>query len=738
MRKKVTLLYALSLVSLHAFAQESYGFQYIYYCNQWQYDQMGFFAAGPNMVFGGSSNSQNVIMATDTNGTFLGGWTISDPGYLNLARIRKQTVNTTVLSGMYNNFPQSAYIATMNHVTGAAGTGYTYNHSSLPFPNGNGIAYDGIALANGDMAMTGAMNENTNNGLGVTNLGIGACGGATQNGYGYLIGNFGSTWYMRGNDVFLIRTGADGDTNNYTKGNLNHTGFVKKYSLAYCGPGYAPAQPTSPARATGNFCYQFNSAWIGDSTRHDEGRVVIEVGTDLFIVGRTQDYNSSYQFWPLNQYDYEAFVLKLNAAGAVQWCRTFFLGSQTTCQEFGMGIAAVTSDGSNDVILTINSQQSYNIELARLTNGTGSIVWANSYKLQYDTGVDTTTRYSRPWGIKESLLNPHHFVVGGIVSNGYLGSYDMVLLEIDRNGAMINTTCYGTANMDGTDSQNLNAAEVDQVNSKGTYALSGVTAYSGGSNVGAYVIKVNNLYNNAGCTSSKYTPLVTVYPRSGANQLHSRIPVVYETRGGATVNTLSLTSTSITGGVTSSEICVLPVELLSFTAQPVGKTVLTKWSTASETNNNYFTVERSKDAQHFEEVGRVNGAGNSSITLNYEFTDEKPLSGISYYRLKQTDFNGKFTYSEIATVDFAGTNEMNVFYNHETNNCTLAFNFQNAGNYKLKIINSLGQEVLNDELIGVNSGPFEKNYSLSGLAKNMYIVYLISQEHTYVKKINAY
>ena len=96
----------------------------------------------------------------------------------------------------------------------------------------------------------------------------------------------------------------------------------------------------------------------------------------------------------------------------------------------------------------------------------------------------------------------------------------------------------------------------------------------------------------------------------------------------------------------------LPINLLSFDVQPVMENVAITWSTASETNNDYFTIERSQDGTSFSEFTKVDGAGNSNTILNYKVTDFTPFEGLSYYRLKQTDFDGKVEYSEIKTVQF--------------------------------------------------------------------------------------
>lgn len=104
---------------------------------------------------------------------------------------------------------------------------------------------------------------------------------------------------------------------------------------------------------------------------------------------------------------------------------------------------------------------------------------------------------------------------------------------------------------------------------------------------------------------------------------------------------------------TNGDLNVLPIELLRFEAVEDGAIVQTAWATSSESNNAFFTVERSADARTFQPIGKVDGAGNSHTTLHYAFTDQKPLYGISYYRLKQTDFDGHYTYSDIRAVSFS-------------------------------------------------------------------------------------
>ena len=99
------------------------------------------------------------------------------------------------------------------------------------------------------------------------------------------------------------------------------------------------------------------------------------------------------------------------------------------------------------------------------------------------------------------------------------------------------------------------------------------------------------------------------------------------------------------------ENSVLPVELLAFNAAMQDGAVLLKWATASELNNDFFTIEKTTDLQSFEEVGTVKGKGTTEERNDYQLYDHNPSPGVCYYRLKQTDFDGTYTYSDIVKVN---------------------------------------------------------------------------------------
>jgi len=137
---------------------------------------------------------------------------------------------------------------------------------------------------------------------------------------------------------------------------------------------------------------------------------------------------------------------------------------------------------------------------------------------------------------------------------------------------------------------------------------------------------------------------------------------------GQTGNATSVTVTGVTSfspWTLAGNDAPLPVELISFTAKLNGDQVDLGWITASERNNDYFTVEKTADGQQFVEVLTQDGAGNSNELLQYAGVDPDPYGGISYYRLKQTDFDGTFKYSDLVPVQVQGdeTFSMNIYPN---------------------------------------------------------------------------
>ncbi len=139
------------------------------------------------------------------------------------------------------------------------------------------------------------------------------------------------------------------------------------------------------------------------------------------------------------------------------------------------------------------------------------------------------------------------------------------------------------------------------------------------------------------------------------------------TKESATLNMVSNTLTlgSQTGTqfiMGSSNPNFLPIELSLFSAKRTSETVELSWTTESEINNDYFEIERSPNGSEWSELLQIDGAGNSSSQLTYASTDDSPLQGTSYYRLKQVDFNGEFSYSDVVQVAYGTELEQKIRY----------------------------------------------------------------------------
>ncbi len=128
---------------------------------------------------------------------------------------------------------------------------------------------------------------------------------------------------------------------------------------------------------------------------------------------------------------------------------------------------------------------------------------------------------------------------------------------------------------------------------------------------------------------------------------------VCDAPGGTVINPSNWGSASVTSNCSGGCSQVLPIELLEFTANPRDNYVELYWKTATQINNDYFVVEKSIDAQNWQQLVIVKGAGTSYVPLEYLGIDSQPYEGINYYRLKQVDFDGTYSYSKIIAVKYS-------------------------------------------------------------------------------------
>lgn len=205
--------------------------------------------------------------------------------------------------------------------------------------------------------------------------------------------------------------------------------------------------------------------------------------------------------------------------------------------------------------------------------------------------------------------------------------------------------------------------------------------------------------------------------------------------GGYTASTVtSFAAQSVYGPFTLGSIVPLPLELLNFDAKYNNKTVDLKWITASEKNNDYFTVERTKDGKLFNEIAIVKGAGNSTSIHNYVAEDKNPANGISFYRLKQTDFNSSFSYSNLVAVEINNNlNALSYFYADAANSEILYMLAGEVdGDIKCDITDMFGRVVFSEDVI--SKGKEIIKLKLPEIAKGIYSLRLSNNSYIVVKK----
>ena len=168
---------------------------------------------------------------------------------------------------------------------------------------------------------------------------------------------------------------------------------------------------------------------------------------------------------------------------------------------------------------------------------------------------------------------------------------------------------------------------------------------------------------------------------------------------------------------------VVPVTFCSFNATLNNDKVLLTWSTSQESNNKYFTIEKSNDGINYIFLGKLNGAGTSSITHNYQLPDHTPWNGTNFYRLSQTDIDGYVHNYGIKSVNYKGSRSFTAnMLNNGYGQISLAVKTAKPSNIYLKVVDLLGKEILS-ESFSVNSGGTVRDLKLN---PGVYIIVLIN------------
>ena len=195
-----------------------------------------------------------------------------------------------------------------------------------------------------------------------------------------------------------------------------------------------------------------------------------------------------------------------------------------------------------------------------------------------------------------------------------------------------------------------------------------------------------------------------------------------------------LTSTLSGGGLAytvGNNSVILPIELISFNVELVDNIAECKWVTSTEINNDYFSLFRSIDGIDWEFIAQVDGAGNSNSTLEYSYNDMQPLYGVSYYQLRQTDFNGKEKTVSIGTVSYFTENQKQVsIYPNPVLNDFQISGLASESWMAIKIYSS------NGDLVYLNNDVYSnQSLNISNLSSGVYWVEVVFENQTFRKKM---
>ena len=443
--------------------------------------------------------------------------------------------------------------------------------------------------------------------------------------------------------------------------------------------------------ASGNF------VWAKDmgGTSNDFGNsIAVDALGNVYTTGDflgTADFDPGPGTYNLTAAYVDIFVSKLNASGNFVWAKDMGGGAAT-----GNSIAV---DASFNVCTTGNF------------NGT----------VDFDPGAGTYNLTSVTGGFDifvSKLDSSGKFVwakkMGGDSTYDNQGNS----IAVDASGNVYTTGQFnGTVDFDpGPGTYNLTSAGqgdifVSKLDASGNFVWAkrmGGTSWDGGSFIA--VDASGNVY-----TTGDFQGTANFDPGTGTFNLTSA--------GGYDIFVEKLSQTS-----------ALPVTWLNFNGVLRNNETYLNWSTANEFNSKGFEVQKSMDGQTFADIGFVEGAGNSSIINNYSYTDAKVQSGTNYYRLKQVDLDGRFSYSSVIQIEYSSF-KWAVLGNPVANNSWVQLQLDKKANVSLQIISINGAIIKTINKGNIAAGTYSIQLNLPNTNTNMYIVRLVVNGETFSKKI---
>ena len=193
-----------------------------------------------------------------------------------------------------------------------------------------------------------------------------------------------------------------------------------------------------------------------------------------------------------------------------------------------------------------------------------------------------------------------------------------------------------------------------------------------------------------------------------------------------------------------SPTTALPVTFLSFDGELINEQAVLHWSTADEINNEGYEVERSENGINFLKIGFVPAKGNAASVVHYSFTDINFKKPVRFYRLKQLDINGHFTYSSVIQINASNANSyrVNIAPNPSSNVTTISFSLPQSGKISLKIVDQFGRLITVLASGDMQAGKHEIKWELNmpdsrPVPAGIYFLRMETENYSETKKISV-
>ncbi|MFD1000739.1 T9SS type A sorting domain-containing protein [Ohtaekwangia kribbensis] len=648
----------------------------------------------------------------------------------------------------------SGYVWTSGNNTFNGTTAITNSGSSsiaLEFTNGgtyNGdVTYSNIgtsssiiyAAHNSSSAFNGNIVVNSTGGAGIT-----FCGNTTA-----------SATLASGK---TITTGATG----FTTGTLTLQRFTQTGSTAqtitFTGNAALTVGPSTTFN--GNATFTSPQVYLNGATYNAEAHIEKDGATANLCTGgnvfngTTVLTNSSAAQWALANSAADTFngavtftqtstgALQPSYAGTNSMYGDIIINS-TTPITFGTGTGIVQLSGSNNQ--TITSASSIPVIQRLVVNKTSN---TNSVTLNTPVTIGNSATFTTGI-VNTTSTNYLNFASGSSVSGASSSSFVDGPVRKTGSTAFIFPTGDNaiyrpiaiTAPTTATDAFTAQFFKVPQsygnsaTFSSPLYTVSGCEFWILDRTTGTSAVSVTLGWNSSDCPIDAYVtdPATLVVARwdGSAWVSHGNGGTTGNAAAGTVTSSAAVTSFSpfALGSTTSNN--PLPVELTSFSCNKVSNgTVQLSWITASESNSDYFSIEKSNDGISFESIGKKEAAGNSTTAVKYTFVDTDPSAGKAYYRLKQIDLDGKSEYSDLCFVN----NELEEYklkiYPNPAGN-TVYINLGTEESPSVSVLNNWGDEVP----VRIYDGDNGKVLDTTGLPDGLYIVEVTINRKVFKEKV---